>query len=85
MQAGFKFVGSFDEGVEKVVNGTFAFLNSEAALRLVLIICNLSMKRYLYFSLGLSKMTKTGYMPHSCCPKIQFLCLGTKLLPSTPT
>ena len=58
MQAGFKFVGSFDEGVEKVVNGTFAFLNREAALRLVLIICNLSINRSLYLSLGLSKMTK---------------------------
>ena len=54
MQAGFKFVKSFDQvcnyfnllfwdnlkhcidhdqGVEKVVNGTFAFLNSEGALR----------------------------------------------------
>ena len=39
MQAGFKFVKSFDEGVERVVNGTFAFLNSEGALRWEQIVC----------------------------------------------
>ena len=39
MQAGFKFVKSFDEGVERVVNGTFAFLNSEGALRWVQNVC----------------------------------------------
>ena len=36
MQAGFKFVSGFDEGVERVLGGSFAFLNSEGALRIVL-------------------------------------------------
>ena len=56
MQSGFKFVKSFDEGVERVVNGTFAFLNSEGALRWVQIVwaSGASIK------LGLGKMTTIG-------------------------
>ena len=33
MQEGFEYVGSFDEGVERVLEGNFAFMNSESALR----------------------------------------------------
>ena len=56
MQAGFKFVKSFDEGVERVVNGTFAFLNSEGALRWVQIVWVSGA----LIKLGLGKMTTIG-------------------------